>query len=154
MSYKEKLGHALKAKREELGYTLKDIVYMSGVSRSSVIKVEKGFASKFDSYIEYAKSVEYPFQTFIEFNIPMIPMRVLGAERKRKVLITKHVFELIKEGFFKKEKTTAEVRSYLLEENKINKEVTSSTLSSVLGSLVEDETLKSRKVGNKNYYSI
>ncbi|MHC5310130.1 helix-turn-helix domain-containing protein [Myroides sp. LJL116] len=154
MSYKEKLGQALKAKREELGYTLKDIVYMSGVSRSSVIKVEKGSASKFDSYIEYAKSVQYPFQTLIELNIPMIPIRVLGEERKRKVLITKHLFELIKEGFFKKEKTTAEVRTYLLEENKINKEVTSSTLSSVLGSLTEDGTLISRKEGNKNYYSL
>jgi len=70
--YRINLGKILRDKRIDNLYTIEDIVYMTGISKSTVIKIEKGEAKIIDNYVEYAKAVKYPLATLNDFKIPLI----------------------------------------------------------------------------------
>jgi len=72
--YRMKLGETLRKIRLSKGYSISDIIYMTGLSKSTVTKVESGEAKTIDPYINYAVSVEYPFATLNDFNIKLVPI--------------------------------------------------------------------------------
>lgn len=152
MTYIKKIGVILKSKREARGYTIANLMYMTGLSKSSIINIEKGDAKVFSSYIEYAKAVGYPLATLTDLNIPLVPKNPLTEEMLRGMQITGHIRNLVKKGYFKEPRKSGEVRAILLKENLIDKGMTSSRVSSLLRNLVDDGTIEAKKKGNVNLY--
>ncbi|MHC5354959.1 helix-turn-helix domain-containing protein [Myroides sp. LJL115] len=152
MSYKEKIGDVLRITREKKGLSKSNISYMCGFAESTVIAVEKGKASNIDFYVEYAKAVGYPLATLTDLNIPLVPKNPLTEEMLKGMKITGHIRNLVKKGYFSDPLKSGEVLAILLKENLIDKEITSSRVSSLLRNLVEDGTIKAKKKGNINLY--
>lgn len=100
MSYKLELGQKLKKKREEIGYTQADIVYMTKISKSSIIKVENGKTTNMDFYFLYAVSVELPIQSLLEVKVDLLPKRKLTETRSKAIKLTMKIKNLISEKFF------------------------------------------------------
>src|SRR5690606_19769463 len=86
--YRKAIGEKLRFYRIKYFFSLEDIAFMTGISRSSVIKVEKGTAKDFDSYILYAKSVQYSLETLTDFNIPLKPLNKLTDNRLNSIKLT------------------------------------------------------------------
>lgn len=152
MSYKKRIGEILRVKREEKGYSKSNISYMCGFAESTVIKVENGEASNVDFYVEYAKAVGYPLATLTDLNIPLVPKNPLTEEMLKGMQITGHIRKLVKKGYFDEPRRSGEVRTALLKENLIDKEMTSSRVSSLLRNLVDDGTIEAEKKGKINLY--
>src|SRR5690606_30787507 len=113
--YRESIGHKLKEYRLKNFLSIDDIVYMSEISKSSVLKVEKGTAKDIDLYVEYAKAVQYPLATLTDFNIPLKPINKLPKERLEAVNLTAKIREhIVNSSFLKTGKVVAEIKEELL----------------------------------------
>ncbi|WHF51787.1 hypothetical protein QGN23_00570 [Chryseobacterium gotjawalense] len=153
--YRKKLGETLKIKREEKGYSISDIIYMSGLSKSTVHKVESGDAKTIDSYINYAVSVEYQFATLADFKIKLIPIRILSPELRERSKLTQKIRQyIIQNNFLANGKTVAQIHDELIRLKQISATQVSSTgISGVMRNLSSDNIVKvGGKDGRKNLY--
>ncbi|MBA6153848.1 helix-turn-helix domain-containing protein [Gelidibacter maritimus] len=152
--YREKLGSKLKSYRLGKYLSIEDVIYMTEISKSSIIKIEKGEAKNIDLYIEYAKAVQYPLETLIDFKIPLKPKKELPKERKEATKLTAKIREhIVNTNFLKVGKTVAEIKIELLRINTIDKNITSTAIAGVMRNLKQDELVKTgEKVGRKDVY--
>jgi transcriptional regulator with XRE-family HTH domain len=151
--YRLKLGMKLKENRLIKCFSILDIVEMTNISKSTIIKIEKGEAKDIDNYVEYAKAVEYPFQTLIDFEIKLEPLKELSALRKQATKLTAKIRKnIVNTSFLGVGKTTSEVRDELIRINEITNTVKSTEIAGVMRNLVEDSILRKEKKGSKNLY--
>lgn len=152
--YRENLGTKLKYYRLKKHFSIDDIAYMTGVSRSSVIKVEAGKAKDIDSYINYGKAVEYPLETLTDFNIPLKPINELPEDRLKSLNLTAKVREhIVNNDFLSKGKVVAEIKEELLRLNLIPEELKSVDVGGVMRNLKDDGIVTiGEKVGRKIVY--
>lgn len=149
--YRQKTGSILKKKRLNKGYTIADIVTMTGVSRSSIINIENGSVTNIDFIIEYAKAVKYPLETLKDFGIKLEPLHVLDLTNKTN-LTSKIRKYIIDSDFLKKGNEVAEIREELLRKKLIDESVGSTAIAGVMRNLLNDEVVKAKKSGRKNLY--
>lgn len=151
--YRVKLGVKLKEIRLEKGFSINDIIEMTSISKSSILKIEKGEAKNIDNYVEYAKAIEYPLETLVDFKIKLEPLNQLSSERKEATKLTakirKHV---VNSTFLIVGKTIAEIRDELIRINQIDSKVKSVDIAGVMRNLTDDDVIKKEKLGNKNLY--
>lgn len=152
--YRENLGSNLKYYRLKKHFSIDDIAYMTGVSRSSIIKVEAGKAKDIDSYINYGKAVEYPLETLTDFNIPLKPRNELPEDRLRSLNLTAKVKDhIINTNFLITGKVVAEIREELLRLNVIPEEIKSVDIGGVMRNLKDDGIVTiGEKIGRKIVY--
>lgn len=153
--YRKKLGETLKRKREEKGYSIPDIICMSGLSKSTVHKVESGEAKTIDSYINYAVSVEYQFATLADFKIKLTPVRIFSPELRERSKLTQKIRQyIIQNNFLSNGKTVAQIHDELIKLKQISATQVSSTgIAGVMRNLSSDNIVKvGGKVGRKNLY--
>lgn len=153
--YRKKLGETLRKIRIKKGYSIPDIIYMTGLSKSTVTKVESGDAKTIDSYINYSVSVEYPFATFNDFNIKPIPITNLSPQMLEATKLTAKIRQYIIEGNFLSDgRTVAQIRAELAKLKQIDiKAVTSSGVAGVMRNLLSDNIVKvGDKDGRRNLY--
>ena len=152
--YRENLGSKLKYYRLKKNYSLDDIAYLTGISRSSIIKVEAGKAKDIDSYINYGKAVEYPLETLTDFEIPLIAVNKLPEDRLKSLNLTAKVREhIVSTDFLTTGKVVAEIREELLRLNVIPEELKSVTIAGVMRNLTDDGLVTiGDKVGRKVVY--
>ncbi|PRZ22841.1 helix-turn-helix domain-containing protein [Flavobacterium granuli] len=151
--YRINLGMKLKKNRLMKGFSISDIGEMTSISKSSIIKIEKGEAKDIDNYVEYAKAVEYPFETLIDFKIKLEPLNELSALRKQATKLTAKIRKnIVNTSFLGAGKTTAEIREELIRINEITNTVKSTEIAGVMRNLVEDSILRKEKRGSKNLY--
>ncbi|MDM1363314.1 helix-turn-helix domain-containing protein [Myroides marinus] len=150
--YKSKLGQILKTKREEMGYTIEDIVFMTSISRSSIIKVEKGETNNIDFFVEYSKSVNYGLEPLDSFGIALVPTNQISEERQVVLRLTQRIRILIKEGFLDNGKDVLSIRLELSRIDSIYEHLNSVKVSGVLRNLFIEGVVSIEKKGRKNLY--
>ncbi|WP_121966887.1 helix-turn-helix domain-containing protein [Myroides sp. N17-2] len=154
MPYKLTIGLKLKKKREELDFTVENIVSITGVSKGSVYRVESGTAEDIDFYIKYAIAVKYPLKELMDIDLSMVKMTNSVVIKKKSIYLTKNIRSLIKNNFFSEYRSTNDIREKLLEMKLIDNSVKSSVISNVLINLKKDGSLTAKKEENKNYYKV
>ncbi|MGL4581861.1 MAG: helix-turn-helix domain-containing protein [Flavobacterium sp.] len=154
MPYKLTIGLKLKKKREELDFTVENIVSITGVSKGSVYRVESGTAEDIDFYVKYAIAVKYPLKELMDIDLSMVKMTNSVVIKKKSIYLTKNIRSLIKNNFFSEFRSTNDIREKLLEMKLIDNSVKSSVISNVLINLKKDGSLTVKKVENKNYYKV
>lgn len=154
MPYKLTIGLKLKKKREELDFTVENIVSITGVSKGSVYRVESGTAEDIDFYIKYAIAVKYPLKELMDIDLSMVKMTNSVVIKKKSIYLTKNIRSLIKNNFFSEFRSTNDIREKLLEMKLIDNSVKSSVISNVLINLKKDGSLTAKKEENKNYYKV
>jgi transcriptional regulator with XRE-family HTH domain len=151
--YRVKLGVKLKEIRLEKGFSIKDIIEMTSISKSSILKIEKGEAKNIDNYVEYAKAVEYPLETLVDFKIKLESLNQLSTERKEATKLTAKIRKhIVNTAFLIVGKTIAEIRDELIRINQIDSKVKSSDIAGVMRNLADDDVIKKEKLGSKNLY--
>lgn len=152
--YRESIGHKLKEYRLKNFLSIDDIIFMSEISKSSVVKVEKGTAKDIDLYVEYAKAVQYPLATLTDFNIPLKPINELPKDRLEAVNLTAKIREhIVKSNFLAKGKTVAEIKDELVRLKLIPKDIKSVAIAGVMRNLKNDEfVVTGEKQGRKEVY--
>ena len=153
--YRKKLGETLRTIRIQKGYSIPDIIYMTGLSKSTVTKVESGDAKTIDSYINYAVSVEYPFATLNDFKIKPLPIKKLLPEMQEATKLTAKIRQsIIGNNFLRNGRTVAEIRDELVRLKMINAtQVSSTDIAGVMRNLLGDNIVKvGDKAGRKNVY--
>lgn len=155
--YRKAIGGKLRELRQEKGYSLSDLKDMTTISAKTILEMEKGLTINIDYYVEYAKAVEYDFDSLTATGIKLKPLKELPKEKQERVFLTKKIREhVIKSGFLKSGKTTEDVRTYLINKNIIDaKLVTPTDIAGVMRNLVLDETIEVvSKSSGKNTYAI
>ncbi|MCS7474806.1 helix-turn-helix domain-containing protein [Myroides odoratus] len=152
MSYKLEIGQKLKKKREELGYTQGDIVYMTKISKSSIIKIENGKTTNMDFYFLYAVTVELSLQSLLDVKIDLAPKRKLTETRSKAIKLTMKIKNLISENFFNTPKTVADIKEELLEKELIDISLKSGEISNVLRNIEKEKGIKVIRDGKINRY--
>lgn len=149
--YRRKTGEILKNIRIKKGFTIAEIVSMTGVSRSSIIKVENGTSINIDFMIEYAKAVQYPLANLHEMNIELEPLYPLDVSHKFNLTSTirEHI---VKGTFLKEHREIYEIRNELLRKKLIDESVGSTAIAGVMRNLLNEEVVKATKTGRKNLY--
>ncbi|MGV8815354.1 MAG: helix-turn-helix domain-containing protein [Gelidibacter sp.] len=152
--YRENLGSKLKSYRLEKYLSIEDVIYMTEISKSSILKIEKGEAKNIDLYVEYAKAVQYSLETLIDFKIPLKPKKELPKERKEATKLTAKIREhILNANFLKVGKTVADIKTELLRINAIDKVITSTAIAGVMRNLKQDELITTgEKIGRKEVY--
>lgn len=149
--YRRKTGSELKRRRVKEGYSIDDIVTMTSVSRSSIIKIENGNSINIDFIIEYAKAVKYPLKTLKDLGIKLKPLNELNTDGK--INLTSKIREhIVNNKFLKDGKEVAEIRRELLRKKLIGESVDSTAIAGVMRNLLNDEVVKAKKSGRKNLY--
>jgi len=151
--YRVKLGLKLKEFRLEKGFSVKDIIDMTSISKSSILKIEKGEAKNIDNYVEYAKAVEYPLETLVDFKIKLEPLNQLSTERKETTKLTAKIRKhIVNTAFLVDGKTIAEIRDELIRIKQIDIKIKSADIAGVMRNLADDDVIKKEKLGKKNLY--
>ncbi len=152
--YRENIGSKLKYYRLKKLFSIDDIAYMTGVSRSSVIKVEAGTAKDIDSYINYGKAVEYPLETLNDFNIPLKPINNLPEDRLKSLNLTAKIRQhIVNTNFLSKGKVVSEIKAELLRLNLIPEELKSVDIGGVMRNLKDDGIVTTgKKLAKKLVY--
>jgi transcriptional regulator with XRE-family HTH domain len=151
--YRVKLGSKLKEIRLEKGFSINDIIEMTSISKSSILKIEKGEAKNIDNYVEYAKAVEYPLENLVDFKIKLEPLNQLSTERKEATKLTAKIRKhIVNTAFLIDGKTIAEIRDELIRINQIDSKVESTDIAGVMRNLADDDVIKKEKLRNKNLY--
>ena len=153
--YRKKLGETLRKIRLQKGYSIPDIIYLTGFSKSTVMKVESGEAKTIDSYINYAASVEYQFATFNDFNIKIASVTDLPPRMLESVRLTSKLRQsIIESNFLSDGRTVAKIREELAKLKQINlAEVSSTDIAGVMRNLANDNVVKvGDQDGRKNKY--
>lgn len=155
--YREALGRKLRKKRQEKGYSLSDMRDMTTISPKTILEIEKGITINIDYYVEYAKAVEYDFDSLTAIGLTLTPLKELPAEKRERVFLTKKIREqIVESGFLNRGKTTDEIRTHLINKSVVDeKKVTSTDVSGVMRNFVQDETVEVvSKSSGKNTYAI
>src|SRR5690606_3955765 len=152
--YRESIGQKLKEYRLKNFLSIDDIIIMTEISKSSVVKVEKGTAKDIDLYVEYAKAVQYPLATLTDFNIPLKPVNKLPKDRLEAVNLTAKSREhIVKSNFLNKGKTVSEIKDELVRLKLVPKDVQSVAIAGVMRNLKDDGlVITGEKVGRKVVY--
>ena len=152
--YRENLGLKLKFYRLGKYLSIEDIIFMTEISKSSIIKIEKGEAKNIDLYVEYAKAVQYPLETLIDFKIPLKSKKKLSRERQEATRLTAKIREhIVNSNFLRAGRTVGEIKTELLRINAIDQAITSTAIAGVMRNLKQDELVKTgEKVGRKEVY--
>lgn len=140
-------------KRMSLNLTRSDISVMTTISENTISSIEKGITTNIDYYVEYAKSVQYPLETLVDFNIKLVPINKLSQEQQMTSNLTAKIRKyIVSSNFLKDGKEVADIRNELLRRKLIDESVNSTAIAGVMRNLLNDEVVKARKSGRKNLY--
>ncbi|MVX36213.1 helix-turn-helix domain-containing protein [Myroides sp. LoEW2-1] len=152
MSYKKLIGKKLRSKRDSLNLTKENIVDLTGVSKSSISKVENGTAKDIDFYVKYAKAVDYALSELMDVSLNSVTIYKLKADLKQKVNLTAKVRKLVVSKYFADYRTVAEIKEKMQSDKLIDVSVTSGAISNVLNNLRKEGIVVSISNGRKNLY--
>ncbi|MCS7474851.1 helix-turn-helix domain-containing protein [Myroides odoratimimus] len=153
MAYKKIIGERLRVKREKGKITREAVIDITGVSKSSIIQVEKGAAKDIDFYVKYAKALNYSLSELMDIDFRLVPINNLSSNVKLTTSqVTQNIRNLLEGSFFSEVKTVADIRKNLLENGLIEGTVTSNAISAALSNLRKEEIIDAKKVGGKYYY--
>ncbi|MTG98543.1 helix-turn-helix domain-containing protein [Myroides sp. BIT-d1] len=152
MSYKKLIGKKLRSKRDSLNLTKENIVDLTGVSKSSISKVENGTAKDIDFYVKYAKAVDYALSELMDVSLNSVTIYKLKADLKQKVNLTAKVRKLVVSKYFADYRTVAEIKEKMQSDKLIDVSVTSGAISNVLNNLRKEGIVISISNGRKNLY--
>lgn len=152
MSYKKLIGKKLRSKRDSLNLTKENIVDLTGVSKSSISKVENGTAKDIDFYVKYAKAVDYALSELMDVSLNSVTIYKLKADLKQKVNLTAKVRKLVVSKYFADYRTVAEIKEKMQSDKLIDVSVTSGAISNVLNNLRKEGIVVSISKGRKNLY--
>ncbi|GAQ14842.1 hypothetical protein MODO_2534 [Myroides odoratimimus] len=153
MAYKKIIGERLRVKREKGKITREAVINITGVSKSSIIQVEKGAAKDIDFYVKYAKALNYSLSELMDVDFRLVPINNLSSNVKLTTSqVTQNIRNLLEGPFFSEAKTVADIRKNLLENGLIEGTVTSNAISAALSNLRKEEIIDAKKVGGKYYY--
>ena len=153
--YRKKTGKKLKLHRIMRNFSVSDVAYMLGTSDKTISNTESGKTTNIDYYVEYAKAVQYPMETLLDFKISMIPRNPLPNERLEATKLTARIRQsIIESNFLSNGRTVAQIRDELAKLNQIDtNDVTSSHVAGVMRNLANDNIVKvAEKDGRKNLY--
>ncbi len=153
--YRENIGKKLKLHRIMRNFSVSDVAYMLGTSDKTISNTESGKTTNIDYYFEYAKAVQYPMETLLDFKISMIPRNPLPNERLEATKLTAKIKQyIIERNFLSNGKTVAQIRDELVKLKQIDiNVVTSSSVAGVMRNLLSDNIVKvADKDGRKNVY--
>ena len=146
-----KIGEQITKLRESKNFSVEDIAAMTGFSRSTISRVEKGNESNTTHLIEIAKAIGvHPKEVFnVDFEIK--PRFKLSGKRKEQQKLTMRIRTLISSGFFRSPKSVSDVSAVLKESSNIK--ANGVHLSGILRRFSSEGRLKYAKIGRKNVYS-
>ena len=153
--YRQNIGKKLKLHRIMRNFSVSDVAYMLGTSDKTISNTESGKTTNIDYYVEYAKAVQYPMETLLDFKISMIPLNPLPNERLEATKLTAKIRQYIIEGNFLSDgRTVAQIRAELAKLKQIDTNaVTSSHVAGVMRNLVNDNiVMVGGNDGRKNLY--
>ncbi|OWK72886.1 hypothetical protein CBW16_11595 [Flavobacteriaceae bacterium JJC] len=153
--YRKNIGKKLKLHRIMRNFSVSDVAYMLGTSDKTISNTESGKTTNIDYYVEYAKAVQYPMETLLDFKISMIPLYPLPNERLEATKLTAKIRQYIIEGNFLSDgRTVAQIRAELAKLKQIDTNaVTSSHVAGVMRNLSNDNLVKvGGNDGRKNLY--
>lgn len=152
MSYRIKLGLALKKHREKLNFTQKEVSDRGAISQTSVTNIENGNTTNIDLILAYVKAVDYPLDIKRDFEFTLSNSKQKSEDINEASIIscTKLMKDLIKGSFLNSPKEVKEIKAKL--ENDLDGVITSGNLSNVLKRLVSSQELKVDTSGKKHKY--
>lgn len=153
--YRENIGKKLKLYRIMRNFSVSDVAYMIGTSDKTISNTESGKTTNIDYYFEYAKAVQYPMETLLDFKISMIPRNPLPNERLEATKLTAKIKQyIIEHNFLSNGKTVAQIHDELIKLKLISSTQVSSTgIAGVMRNLANDNLVKvGMKDGRKNLY--
>ncbi|MHC5201474.1 helix-turn-helix domain-containing protein [Myroides sp. LJL119] len=152
MSYRIKLGKALKMKREEIGLSQKSLSSVINKSEHFIRAVELGEDVPIDCYISYVKAVNYPLDVKRDLGIDVRKTLVKESNITKYKKSTRLIKMLIETGYFSSPRSVGEIRSKLISDYSLSELVTSGNISNVLKHLVQANNLKVDTKGKKHLY--
>lgn len=153
--YRENIGKKLKLHRIIKNFSVNDVAYMLGTSDKTISNTESGKTTNIDYYVEYAKAVQYPMETLLDFKISMIPRNPLPNERLEGTKLTAKIRKsIIESNFLSNGRTVAKIHEELIRLNQITStQVSSTAIAGVMRNLASDNIVKvGGKDGRKNLY--
>ncbi|GAA4326173.1 hypothetical protein GCM10023149_28830 [Mucilaginibacter gynuensis] len=147
------LGVVLKEQRMEKGFSLDDMVQMTGFPKSTILNIEKGSATNISYYIAYGQAVDFSILVS-DIKIKLKSRYELSPDRKSRKFLTLKIRSLYKEDFFSEKKAVHQVIEKLISLHKFeNSKELSSSVSGILRNFVEDDLLELvEKKGRNNIY--
>jgi len=153
--YRENIGRKLRLHRIMRNFSVSDVAYMLGTSDKTISNTESGKTTNIDYYVEYAKAVQYPMETLVDFKISLTPINPLPSERQEATKLTAKIRQsIIESNFLSDGRTVAQIREELAKLKQINlEEVSSTDIAGVMRNLANDNVVKvGDKDGRKNKY--
>jgi|GEM_PF-6490930 len=152
----ETLGEKLKSKRDEEGFSLSDIVEMTGFSQSAIVDMENGAVTNINYYLEYAKTLAYELPDLFRIDIGKGSLFPLSLKKQERAFLTKNIRKLyFEEDFFSTKKSVRDIVEALTQLNvfKVKDDEISSKVSSVIFNLKNEGFLTiAGKNGRNNLY--
>lgn len=152
----ETLGEKLKIKRDDDGFSLSDIVEMTGFSQSAIVDMENGTVTNINYYLEYAKTLDYELPDLFQIDIGKGSLFPLSLKKQERAFLTKNIKKLyFEEDFFSTQRSVKDIVNKLTQLNvfKVKDEEISSKVSSVIFNLMKEGFLKvAGKSGRNNLY--
>lgn len=153
MAYKKIIGERLRVKREKGKITREAVIDITGVSKSSIIQVEKGAAKDIDFYVKYAKAVNYSLSELMDVDFSLVSINELSSNMKLTTSqVTQNIRNLLEGPFFSETKTVADIKKNLLEKELIEETVSSNAISAALLNLRKEGIIGAVKIGGKYHY--
>lgn len=152
--YRIRIGEKLKESRKDNNFSISDVAEMIGTSDKTIRNTENGITTNIDYYVEFAKAVNYPLATLLDFQICLKPRYPLSPKRAEAVKLTSKIRKyIINTEFLDNGKNVSEIRDKLISLKQVTKSVSSTNIAGVMRNLVQDELIKvSTKDGRKNVY--
>lgn len=152
--YRKRIGEKLKESRKNKNLTISDVAEMLGTSDKTIRNTESGVTTNIDYYVEFAKAVQYPFATLLDFNIKLTPLFPLSTKRAEAVKLTYKIRQyIIDTNFLSEGKNVSDIKNELIRLKQITNSTTSTNIAGVMRNLLQDDLVKvTDKNGRKNIY--
>lgn len=148
------IGENIKAERKKLDLEIEDIAEITGFHRNTISSIERGSNTDLSHFVEIAFALNKQPKEILNLHFEIKPRNPLSKTRKEKNRLTARISVLIKEGFFKREKTTREVCDALIEKYPQSTHIATKNISVILRRQVMQKKLKVIKHGHKNHYQV
>lgn len=104
------IGIQLRARREELHYSQKDVANMTGLTVNTISAIEKGGGSTLYNFLLLCRSLHIQPKEFFQEDIDLTPLYNIPPDSKRRIEITQKLDNLVYHSdFFESPKRVADV---------------------------------------------
>lgn len=144
----QNIGQKFRERRDEIGFTQKDIAHMTDLTINTIASVEKGKGTTMYNFLLICRALNIQPNVLFEKDIELTPLYKIEPESKRRIETTQKLDHLVYHSdFFDTPKRVAEVLAELkLDKNDSNK------FSVYLTGYCKENVLEYRKEGNFKLY--